>query len=339
VLNFHENRKFLDNEFINANWDKSSGLDASVLDKKIKAFIDSHLDLPMALLRAKTFEYLIKNAQIEINPHNIFADKINVGVTYGPYDIFATKVNVAVSDGPPDNTKWAKHDLFCKNMYDRFNHEILSKEIPEDYKKREIAASIGVGLEWADFWHITPDWNYIFQNGLNGILKIAEKAKSERENDDTLTSKQRIFYDSVIISYNAILIYLDRVYYESLKYNIPEYSECIKWLRFNPPETFYQVLQLTHIFVSMIEIGIERSRTLGRVDRLYYPYYRHDLENGIYTKDEVKEMLRFFFNKWNAARRFAAQPLALGGANEDGTDASNEITNIILVSRHISYVG
>ena len=79
---FYKNRRYLDDEYENANWNEKSGQDADTLSANLKKFVDDHLDMPMILLRAKAFEYFLENVQIEINPHNIFADKINTGVRY-----------------------------------------------------------------------------------------------------------------------------------------------------------------------------------------------------------------------------------------------------------------
>ena len=44
-----------------------------------------------------------------------------------------------------------------------------------------------------------------------------------------------------------------------------------------------------------------RVRTLGRLDVLLYPFYKKDIESGVYTKEEIKEMLKFFLYKfWSA---------------------------------------
>ena len=98
----------------------------------------------------------------------------------------------------------------------------------------------------------------------------------------------------------------------------------------HPPETMYQVLEAVYLFLTLVEIGVENARSLGIIDLLYYPYYKADIESGRYSEEEIREMFRYFFNKLNAARRFAAQPLTLCGINPEDKNAENGLTFLIL---------
>ena len=71
---------------------------------------------------------------------------------------------------------------------------------------------------------------------------------------------------------------------ESLKYDIPWYTECLEHLMHHPPETMYQVLEAVYLFLTLVEIGVENARSLGIIDLLYYPYYKADIESGRYPR-------------------------------------------------------
>lgn len=309
IEGFYENRKYLDKEFECPNWDKKSGQDADTLAANLKAFVDKHMDLPMPLLRARAFEYLLANAQIEINPYNIFADKINIGISYERY---------------------AGDDIFAPNLYHRFNKEVQEHEIPVEYRRNVQAENIGIGTAWADYWHTVPDWNEVLRLGFPGLLKRAEDTKAEKAAAGELLPEQEIYYDSVIISYRSILHYMKRLYEESLHYNIPQYSDCLRHLINNPPRTMYHVLETACLFLTVMEIGAERVRSLGIIDKIHYPYYKADIESGRYSNEEIREMFRYFFNKLNAAKRFAAQPLTLCGINPVDEDKINDFTFLVL---------
>jgi len=325
---FYANRQYLDHEFENACWQPDSGQDAETLSANIKRLVDENLDLPMPLLRARAFAYLLANAQIEINPYNIFADKINVGVRYADsrdHDITTDNRFRGVN-----SKKTAEQDLFAQNLYARFHAEVQQKAIPYEYQRNKLAEQIGIGTAWADYWHTLPDWNDVLQLGFAGLLERAEKMKAAKAAAGELTNEQAIFFDAVIISYRAILQVIRRLYDASLRYDLASYSECLSHILEAPPRTLYEALETVSLFVCLEEIGVERSRSLGLIDRLYAPFYQDDLKMGRITREDAKEMFRYFFNKYNAAKRFAAQPFALGGTYPDGTDASNELTLLIL---------
>jgi len=80
----------------------------------------------------------------------------------------------------------------------------------------------------------------------------------------------------------------------------------------------------------MEEIGKERCRTLGNIDLLLAPFYRKGLADGTYTVEGVKELLRYFITKINAGKRFAEQPLCIGGYDSSGKTAVSEFTDLFL---------
>ena len=73
-----------------------------------------------------------------------------------------------------------------------------------------------------------------------------------------------------------------------------DFSECIKNLMSRPPQTLYEVMQFSALFLYFEEIGCERARTLGDIDRLYLPYYQNDKKNGI-SQDKLDELFKYFF--------------------------------------------
>ncbi|HBL77149.1 MAG: hypothetical protein A2W90_18735 [Bacteroidetes bacterium GWF2_42_66] len=330
VNGFYDNRTHLDKEYEYPNWNERSGQDADTLSRNLKAFVDEHIDLPMPLLRAKAFDYLLANAQIEINPHNIFADKVNLGIKYEDSAGQERFFDEDTTDKSIKHEKSASKDILTANLYMRFNKEVQEREIPVEYQRNIQAESIGIGTAWADYWHTLPDWNEILRLGFPGLLKRAEDIKAEKSSDGELLPEQEVYYESVIISYRAIVSFIRRLYEESLCYDIPQYSGCLRHLMHHPPETMYQVLETSYLFITLLEIGVENGRSLGIIDHLYYPYFKADIGSGRYSVEDIREMFRYFFNKFNAAKRFAAQPLALCGTTPDGTGTDNDLTFLIL---------
>ena len=307
-MNFTQNRRFIENEFQEAKWDLSSGLSVEELSEVIEQYMKKHTELSMPVLRANIFKIILENAQIEINPNTIFADKINTGVVYRGS---------------------ASIDLFDRVVFQPTRDKVLRENYKDDYEFMLQGKDIGVGFSWTDFWHTVPDWNNIISLGFTGMLEKAIKCRDEKIRNGSITDEMLNFYDGVIISFEAIINYLNRLYKASLKYDIPEYSNAILHLTKKAPDTLYQVMLMSVLYVYMEEIGCERARSLGPIDILYYPYYKKELEKGT-SVEKIKEMFQYFFIHYSAAKRFAQQPFVLGGSDSEGNDTTNELSLLIL---------
>jgi formate C-acetyltransferase len=96
-----------------------------------------------------------------------------------------------------------------------------------------------------------------------------------------------------------------------------------------PARTFHEALQslwFAHI-INTWEDGIN-ANSLGRLDQVLYPYYRHDLDAGRLTREEAFELLCCLWIK--LYRDYDVQQVALGGVDAEGCDAANELTYLML---------
>jgi formate C-acetyltransferase len=117
----------------------------------------------------------------------------------------------------------------------------------------------------------------------------------------------------------------------------------VPWL---PPETFPEALQAlwtTHMLLMAAESYPGPGISPGRVDQYLYPYYKADLESGRLTREQAKEWLECWWIKHNYAYDYQGwvgtnhginssfgQLITLGGMTADGSDASNDLTYLML---------
>lgn len=114
----------------------------------------------------------------------------------------------------------------------------------------------------------------------------------------------------------------------------------------NPPRNFWEALQyywFVHVGV-ITELNTWDSFSPGRLDQHLYPFYRKGLDNGTLTEDRARELLQCFWIKFN---NHPAPPkvgvtaeesgtytdfaqINTGGVKEDGSDAVNDLTYLIL---------
>ncbi|MCX7876426.1 MAG: glycyl radical protein [Melioribacteraceae bacterium] len=114
----------------------------------------------------------------------------------------------------------------------------------------------------------------------------------------------------------------------------------------NAPRTFWEALQyywFVHIGVTT-ELNTWDSFNPGRLDQHLYPFYKRDIESGLLTEDFARELLQSFWIKFNNQPAppkvgVTAQEsntytdfclINVGGVNELGEDATNEMTYILL---------
>ncbi len=307
MANFFENRKFIENEFENAKFDESTGKSVEELENAlIKWQEESTFDEDREEFCAKIYAYLLKNARLEINERTPFSVKFDIGVEY---------------------KKTASWDVFDKILFRRQREKVLGAYLPKEYRKMCDWQEVGLGDVFTDFWHTVPNWLNLIPQGFLGILESAKLNKQKLE--DKKDERGVRFLNSVIIRYEAIIEFLERVYDYSLKFNVPAFSTAVKNLTKNPPKTLYEVMLFSIFYLYFEEIGPERGRTLGNIDTLYYPFYKQELEKGT-PLEEIKDLFRYFFIHFVATKRFAQQPLLIGGSNFDGSDRCNDLTRLIL---------
>ena len=297
---FYQDREQLDHEFSLPHFDPNTGLEPDALAEGLKAiFAEKIHKVPNATLRAELFAFLYDNVQIEINTRNLFAAKIN-------HQKLMTQYTVAF--------KW----------------RVMEQYSPSTMELQKNAIEWG-SMPGIDYHHTLPNWNDIQRLGFAGMLERAVRRQQELALDPNATEEQRIFIDSVVTVYSAIMRLLRRIRDEALRY--PEarmFSDCMTELLSHEPRTVYEAMMMTDLFMQLYEVGCENSRSFGLIDRLYEPLYHADIAAGRYPEEDVREMLRYLLNKYSAADRWAGQPFGLGGADADGNYGSTTLTHMIL---------
>lgn len=130
------------------------------------------------------------------------------------------------------------------------------------------------------------------------------------------------------------------------KLELQEMSSICTRVPGNAPESFWEALQLywfLHIGV-ITETNPWDAFNPGRLDQHLYPFYKADIESGRITEESAKELLGSFWVKFNnhpsppkvgvtAKESNTYTDFALiniGGVKEDGTDAVNDLSYVLL---------
>ena len=125
-----------------------------------------------------------------------------------------------------------------------------------------------------------------------------------------------------------------------------EMAERLEWLSKNKPRTFHDALQMLWIFhVAVLNEDPISGLSPGRIGQVLYPYWKHDIEKGILTKEKTIELLECMRMKFTELDCFASMGvvggvlsgntfnnLCVGGLNKEGDSAANELESLIIES-------
>jgi len=151
------------------------------------------------------------------------------------------------------------------------------------------------------------NYQKIVKNGLLWYWKFADKKLKTQK----LTSEQISFYKAVKIviegAQKHIKRYVDLIEAKITENNISadrkkELSEMrrnIEHIVENPPDNFYQGVQLIYFIFIMLWVEAITLVPLMRIDQILYPLFKNDIENKLIDKDKGLEIIECFFIKIN----------------------------------------
>ncbi len=203
--------------------------------------------------------------------------------------------------------------------------------------------------------HVNVNYKKVLEKGYRGIMAEAIAAKEKVDVSDPEYVQRINFLDSVIESCEAVVDYARR--YAKLAKELARKEKnaerkaelesiattCMRVPEF--PATSFQEACQSFWFVQLL-LQIESSGhsiSPGRFDQYMYPYYKKDVDAGKVTIEQAQEFIDCIWVKLNdinkvrdagSADGFAGygmfQNLIAGGQNEEGMDATNDLSYMCL---------
>ena len=310
---------------------------------------------PTPIQRAKAFHYILKNKAVRI-----FGDELIVGER-GPRPKAVPTY--------PEITLHSLEDLDILNSREKVSYtllpkcrEIYEKDIIPYWKGKSQRERImqAMDKEWHEAYQAgiftefqeqrTPGHTVagkkIYQQGITEMLCL----NLEPANDNPVLHSMRIAGNAIVEFAERYANELNRLSSletrEWRKKELLEMAHICRKVPSSAPETFHEALQhywFMHLGV-IIESNPWDSFNPGRLDQHLYPFYIRDIEHGILTREKAIELLQAFWIKFNnhpappkvgvTARESSTYTdfalINLGGVTEEGEDAVNEITYMIL---------
>lgn len=205
--------------------------------------------------------------------------------------------------------------------------------------------------------HFIPNNEKVLKKGFLGIKKDAEERLGRIDRTNPEEVKKIPFLEGVIMAMEAAAEIGKRFATRARKLagkevdtkrkaELLKIAEVCDWVPANPAKTFYEAIQ--SIWFSQIlhywEIRGTASISPGRMDQYLYPYFEADISEGRITKNEAQELIdcfllrpSWFLYSLNSQKGYLlsdtsgiAQHVDVGGLRSDGTDATNELSFMIL---------
>ena len=257
---------------------------------KLLAWVENHIVLGQGLDILKNdcdiIEFLLDNCEIEIPEDNRFFVKVNcTGISDTVIAKRRKRIRGLIDEGLRDGLEALAHTGYC------------------------------------DYSHTTAEWETVISLGIYGLRsRIEEYAKN-----NTADEKARSFYAQELRVFNAALRFMERASDKAASCGKPEMASSLLRLTKASPSNLFEALQ-TSIVYYFLQHFFDGTylRTLGRLDRLYYPYYVQE------KKMHADEILLDYVKEIDRLDAPSNIPFALGGTDEYGNDLINELSYVWL---------
>ncbi len=311
---------------------------------------------PMAVRKAKALRYVLQNKRIEIFPDELIVGNVGrfrksalmqpeLSSVFSCQELLwmnrrkTTPFEISWRDRLQLLTGvipyWLPRNMIVRAFWPDWRHmaAYFKDQLNPNYYLINEAAGIG---------HFIPHYEKLLHVGLNGYQELL------REYDGEL-------HDAMAITIEAIVGYATRLSQHLVnesqrqadsnrRRELAELAAICRQVPLNPAATFHEALQSLWICHSAVCLeGMNSAVSFGRLDQMLYPFYQKDLAAGRITPQRAKELLLSFSAKTTEhvflisgktsqyhGGFLVAQAAIIGGDDHTGTDATNELSWILL---------
>ncbi len=191
----------------------------------------------------------------------------------------------------------------------------------------------GKGL-WDSISHVTLGFDKVLKSGINGI----EREIDERLTDISLQASGKEILGSMKNTIASMHIWHNR-YLSAVKACKPAIYQNLLRVPFEPARNFYEAVQSLWFVFSFVRL-CGNWPGIGRIDEMLGGYLKQDLDAGVLTLDDAREILAGFFIKgceWiqkdtpvgnGDAQHY--QNIILSGIDQNGDEVTNDVTYLVL---------
>lgn len=241
------------------------------------------------------------------------------------------------------------------------------QDVGDDLWKKDFAEADYIEKGWKAVLYTAPhdpapegryvlDFETALSLGFRGLINRMKEKISEAHITDYPSAEKVYFWRAGIRSLEGVIKWANRYGQKAFelakaekdeirKIELLKISEICKHVPEFPPHDFREAIQaFWFIYLAGHIEGAQLGYSPGRFDRYMYPYYKKDINSKKITNDEVLELLEALRVKMTEIEYVASfsweglgsgnlyQNMILGGLNENGFRADNELSLLILQS-------
>lgn len=168
--------------------------------------------------------------------------------------------------------------------------------------------------------NVSPDYEKAVSKGLLALREDADEY-GKRAIDNIIALSDRYRDEALRVGRQDIAAVLERV---------PRYGA----------RNFREALQMFRILHYSLWLEGNYHNTVGRFDKYMYPYFKADMEKGVYTRETALDLLKDFFISFNkdsdlyvgVQQGDNGQSMVLGGIDRNGNDVFSELSELCLIA-------
>lgn len=330
-----------------------------------ESYRETEGEIPV-LRRAKALRHVLSKLSINIFPRELIVGYCHAD----PHvlSIFPEQNTGLLREALDDGFVPPEHREDAEDLLDYWKNKTIAQKVMQNMDEETLnivnTASSFISTTWKDgIQHCVPNWDFLFANGTIKLKEmIGEKLGNVKkqilqENSPSLKDliEKRYEYEGMLIALEGLEIYLDR--YADLaeeraaaasdaqeKEDLQTVGRIMRKALRRTPTSFHEACQgfyTIHLILNCIDSAAFGS--LARIDQLLYPYFRNDIQKNELTEAEAQEIIECMILKIQSLGSFfskkrrlhfegnGALPIwSIGGIHEDGSDACNELTDVVL---------
>ena len=333
----------------------------------ITEFYEQSVEPSIPLQRALAFQYVLEHKSVFISQDELIVGERGPRPKATPsfpelcchsmedLDVLHTRGKIAYAVS--EETRRIQKERVIPYWRNRSMRDLLFREMSQEWKDAYDAGIFTEFMEQRAPGH-TVLGDVLYRKGLLGLRADVHQALKALDfrNDPRAFEKQQELR-AMAIAATAVIRYAERhaELAEDLasRENDPgrlaellKIAEICRQVPAYPPRNFWEALQsywFVHLGV-VTELNTWDSFNPGRIDQNLFSFYSHDLNNGLLTREQARELLQCFWIKFNnqpappkvgvtAAESGTYTDFAninTGGLKPDGSDGVNELTYLVL---------
>ncbi|MCD8329427.1 MAG: hypothetical protein LUC27_01870 [Lachnospiraceae bacterium] len=338
---------------------------------------------PMVIRRAKLHEHILDNITIFIEEDDLLCGSgaskpfgMEMQYEYGVWtkdEVESLKSEIYTISPEDEEELYQLNQRFADNalnsnlvdalsqslgMNDRIWPFMQSGCILPPWKDRKGGSGGGFAMSGyglgPGFFLVCIDYEKILKEGAKSIIAEAEECLRNLRYTASDSIDKQHYWEAVIRVFKAWVRFAGR--YADLaeqmageetnprrRDELLEMARICRKVPYEPAETFQEAMQ--SFWFTFLLACPSPTTTAGRFDQYMYPYYRHDIDAGLLTDDDVLELLEIMRCKVMKINRVSGKAnraknsgmakwynWTIGGVDAQGNDVTNELSYLLLES-------